>query len=450
VFRDGYHKNYGFSVRCIEGEASPEIPTLTTSAVTGMSQYEAVGGGEVTSDGGAEVTARGICWNTFSAPSISDDTTLSGKGIGSFIDTLKGLTPNTMYYVRAFAINSVGVAYGNEESFTTLAAPEPPSVSTNAATSVEEYAATMNGEVTSDGGAAVSERGFYFGTSTDPASTGTLVPEGSGTGSFSNTLSGLDASTTYYYVAYATNTEGTAFGSEMSFTTLKPDITGQTGTLSDIDGNSYNWIGIGKQAWMAENLWTTRFADGTEIPNVQNNTEWDALSATDTAYCWYNNTTENRDTYGGLYTWTAAMYGAASSDANPSGVQGVCPDGWHLPSDEEWKEMEMFLGMTREEADKTQWRGTDEGGKLKESGTDHWSDPNTGATNESGFTALPGGHRYTDGLYGNISFGARYWTTSQLDGVSAYARFLYHQYSNVQRNGYDKDHGFSVRCVRDD
>ncbi len=268
-----------------------------------------------------------------------------------------------------------------------------PTVTTNAATSVGETSATLNGNVTSNGGAAVSDKGFYYSTSTDPASSGTKISEGTGTGSYSSALTALASGETYYFVAYATNIEGTSYGEVLSFTTDRPDITGQTGTLSDYDGNTYNWIGIGKQAWMAENLKTTRYADGSAIPHVEGTTEWDNLTVTDKAYCWYNNSTANRDTYGGLYTWAAAMNGAASSDANPSGVQGVCPDGWHLPSDAEWKELEMFLGMSQAEADDTGWRGTDEGGKLKEAGTTHWNSPNTGATNESGFTALPGGCR---------------------------------------------------------
>ena len=107
----------------------------------------------------------------------------------------------------------------------------------------------------------------------------------------------------------------------------------------------------------------------------------------------------NRDNYGGLYTWAAAMDGSTSSSTNPSGVKGVCPDGWHLPSDAEWKELEISLGMSQADADNTGFRGTDEGGKLKETGTAHWKSPNSGATNESRFTALPGGLRYYNGTF---------------------------------------------------
>ncbi len=195
----------------------------------------------------------------------------------------------------------------------------------------------MNGDITSNGGAAVSDRGFYYSTSTDPASTGTKISEGSGTGTYSSTVSGLLAGTTYYFVAYATNSMGTAYGGEESFATS----TSSGETVTDIDLNVYQTVQIGDQIWMAENLKTTRYADGSDIPLVEGSVEWDALTATGKAYCWYDNSTTNRDIYGGLYTWSAAMNGAASSEANPSGVQGVCPDGWHLPSDAEWKELEI-------------------------------------------------------------------------------------------------------------
>jgi uncharacterized protein (TIGR02145 family) len=202
---------------------------------------------------------------------------------------------------------------------------------------------------------------------------------------------------------------------------------------------------------MAENLKVTHYADGTAIPLVEGKTEWDALTATDRAYCWYDNSTDNRDTYGGLYTWAAAMNGAASSDSIPSGVQGVCPSGWHLPSDSEWKELEMFLGMSQAEADNYGCRGTDEGGKLKEIGTAHWNSPNTGATNSSGFTALPGGDRSIDGAFFNLGDRAYFWTASEGGASYAWLRYLDNDGAEVNRcTDYKVEEcGFSVRCVGD-
>ena len=144
------------------------------------------------------------------------------------------------------------------------------------------------------------------------------------------------------------------------------------------------------------------------------------------------------------------MDGAGSSSTNPSGVQGVCPDGWHLPSDAEWKQLEMFLGMSQSDADGTGWRGTDEGGKLKETGTTHWNSPNTGATNSSGFTALPGGYRNRSGTVGSsLGNTAYFWSATEYDSSRAWTRSLYYSNSAVFRYYDYKDYGFSVRCTKD-
>ncbi len=217
----------------------------------------------------------------------------------------------------------------------------------------------------------------------------------------------------------------------------------------DVDGNVYDVVTIGEQTWMAENLKVTRYSDGSAIPYVVNDSEWEPLGSSDKAYCWYDNSTTNRDTYGGLYSWAAAMNGAVSSNTNPSGVQGVCPNGWHLPSDNEWKELEMFLGLSQSEADATGWRGTDEGGKIKEPDTEHWHTPNTGATNESGFTALPAGFRYSQGPFGNLSYSAHFITATENDAEASWNHSLSHTLASIERWTAWKDSGNSVRCIKD-
>ena len=227
------------------------------------------------------------------------------------------------------------------------------------------------------------------------------------------------------------------------------DITGQTGTLTDIDGNTYNWIGIGKQAWMTENLRVTHYADGTAIPHIADHVEWYSKVRDSKAYCWYENLADNRDTYGGLYTWGAAMNGTEPSDAPyPTNLQGVCPDGWHVPSEQEWKNMEMHLGMSLQEANNDGWRGTDEGGRLKESGTTHWVG-STGGSNETGFTALPGGSRSASGHFTELGTHAHFWTSSVKYDRSIWSRELYYGNAGVYRSGSYMDDGLSVRCVRD-
>jgi uncharacterized protein (TIGR02145 family) len=133
------------------------------------------------------------------------------------------------------------------------------------------------------------------------------------------------------------------------------------GTLTDIDGNTYKTLAIGDQNWMAENLRVTHYADGSAIPEVSDEMIWEGMSTLVDAYCWYNNLSAYGDTTGALYTWAAAMNSAVSSDSVPSGIQGVCPDGWHLPSDAEWLSLEVNLGMSLADADGHEWRGTDEG-----------------------------------------------------------------------------------------
>jgi uncharacterized protein (TIGR02145 family) len=212
----------------------------------------------------------------------------------------------------------------------------------------------------------------------------------------------------------------------------------QPGVLKDVDGNLYTTIKIDAQVWMTENLKTTKYADGTTIPLVNTTSTWDALTATSKAYCWYNDDIANKATYGALYTWAAAMNGAASVTTNPSGVQGVCPTGWHLPSDAEWTQLTTYLGDTDVA-----------GGKLKETGTTHWTSPNTGATNETGFTALPGGYRDGSGSFNFIGSLGYWWCATEDDVEFARFRCMYGGSSTVGRGGYRKEVGTSVRCVRD-
>ena len=221
-----------------------------------------------------------------------------------------------------------------------------------------------------------------------------------------------------------------------------------TGTFIDSrDNTEYSWVQIGSQTWMAENL---KYLPSVVGPGTGSNSE---------AYCYvygYYGTnvdeakaTENYATYGVLYNWTAAMNGAESSDANPSGVQGICPDGWHLPSDAEWKQLEMYLGMSETDVNSTGWRGTVEGGKLKEAGTTHWADPNAGANNESGFTALPGGNRGSHGLFYGFRDDGYWWSSTESGTYDAWYRRLGYDSSSVGRYFVNKSMGFSVRCLRD-
>ncbi|HOF46486.1 MAG TPA: FISUMP domain-containing protein, partial [Bacteroidales bacterium] len=307
------------------------LPTVTTEAISNITDTGAHGGGDVTDDGNSFVIARGICWNTSPEPTLVNNSMGSGNGLGTFTCNISGLTSNTTYYVRAYAINSVGTAYGEEVSFTTLGLP---TVTTSAVSGITPTGATSGGNVTADGNSPVTARGICWSTSPNPSLANNVTDNGTGLGTFISTINGLTPSTTYYIRAYATNSVGTAYGNAISFTTAAPPCN----PVTDIDGNTYLVVRLGSQCWMRENLRVTRFADGTNIT-------LSATTSTTTAYRMNpNNNASNVTTYGYLYNWAAAMNGASSSNSNPSGVQGVCPDGWHLPSEAEWTQLKNYLG----------------------------------------------------------------------------------------------------------
>ncbi len=204
-----------------------------------------------------------------------------------------------------------------------------------------------------------------------------------------------------------------------------PDPT-RYGTMTDQDGNTYKTITIGTQTWMAENLRVTKYRNGDPIPNVTDDTAWENLSTG--AYCTYEHTTDKDKiaTYGRLYNWYAV---------NDS--RNIAPAGWHVPTDDEWTTLTTYLGG--EEV---------AGGKMKEIGTTHWESPNTGATNESGFTALPGGYRYSDGTFYVIGYTGYWWSAIEVSLHFAWYRLLFYSNSNVFRNYLSHELGFSVRCVK--
>ena len=213
----------------------PVVPTVITLSVTEITENSAKSGGEVTSDGGAEVTARGVCWSKNQKPTMNDFRTSDGSGIGLFNSNMSELEDSTTYYVRAYAVNSAGTTYGNEISFTTLAIDDDddddddddeneillPTVLVLSVEDITENSAVSGGEVTSDGGAEVTARGVCWSTSQNPTIEDALSNDGTGVGVYSSNISNLTSNTTYYVRAYATNSEGTAYSEELSFTTLE-------------------------------------------------------------------------------------------------------------------------------------------------------------------------------------------------------------------------------------
>ncbi len=215
-------------------------------------------------------------------------------------------------------------------------------------------------------------------------------------------------------------------------------ITNQTGTVSDAEGNIYKTVLIGNQWWMAENLKSTKYRDGSYLLKVSSvqNTTWDTLKTG--GWCLYD---DNTASSGYLYNWYAV------NDARE-----IAPAGWHIPSDEEWKQLEENLGMSSSDANKTGWRGTHEGEKLKIESKKNWTPyGNVWDTNESGFTALAGSCRIYNGTWGDPGLGATgfWWTSAQYDSDKAWYRYLDYKNANVFRSHVEKNYGFSIRCVKD-
>ena len=210
-------------------------PTVTTSAATNITYTTATCGGNVTADGDQTVTARGVCYSTTQNPTISNNKVQSGSGKGSFTCNLTGLSASTTYYVRAYATNSKGTSYGQQVSFQTTAYGKP-TVTTSAATNITYTTATSGGNVTADGGQTVTARGVCYSTTQNPTTSNSKVTGGSGTGSFTCNLTGLTAGTTYYVRAYATNSEGTSYGQQVSFRTTDAILpTVNTGDVLSLD-----------------------------------------------------------------------------------------------------------------------------------------------------------------------------------------------------------------------
>jgi len=227
---------YGNELSFITGQ-SITTPIVTTSNVTNITQSSAVSGGNVTSNGGSSVTARGVCWSTSQNPTISGSHTTNGTGTGSYTSNVTGLTENTTYYIRAYAANSEGTAYGNELSFTTGQNITTPVVITSTVSNITQNSAVSGGNITSNGGANVTARGVCWSTSQNPTISGSHTTNGTGMGSYTSNLTNLTSGTTYYERAYASNSAGTSYGNQVSFTTISlPTVT--TNAITNITQNS--------------------------------------------------------------------------------------------------------------------------------------------------------------------------------------------------------------------
>ena len=394
------------------------LPTVTTAEVTDISQTTAKSGGEVTDSGSGDVLARGVCWSTEENPTLDDFYVESGTGLGAFGSNITGLILGQTYYVRAFATNAAGRAYGNQVTFSALAGLPDVEIKSKSTSAGEII---IVADVTFDGGADIIDRGVVWDTEDNPTLEENLgsASEGTGTGEFTSVIEGLTPGTSYYIVAYATNSEGTTYSESVNI-----NFWDYHGTVSDIDGNVYNTVMIGSQVWMAENLKVTAYRNNVTIYNLDDQNDWN--NTEDGAYVWYSNDISWKDHYGALYNWYAV-----------SDPRGICPTGWSVPSDEDWQEMVNHLGGS-----------SVAGGRLKSTRTEpdphpRWRSPNTGATNETGFTALPGGLR--DPYYYDVGSSGYWWTSSE----QSKAYYMSRNSGSIWGSTVPKQFGLSVRCIKD-
>jgi uncharacterized protein (TIGR02145 family) len=391
------------------------LPTVTTKPITGITQTGATSGGTITSAGGAPHSEKGLVYATSTNPTILNNKLIDSNAGLTWNSTLTGLTGNTKYYIRAYATNIIGTAYGMLDSFVTL--PIVPTITTNTITAITRTTSVSGGNISSDGGSVITGRGIVWNkTGTPVVGTDSIRTDASNTtGSFTLNLGNLNSGIIYYVRAYATNAIGTSYGNQLTFTTQP---------VLDTIGNQYTTITINGKEWFKENLKTTKYADGTDILNVTDNASWFNLVSGQGAWANYANDGANDAIYGKLYNWFAV-----------SDVKGLCPTGWHVATDADWTSLTANYGLDAAA-----------GNELK--ATTLWTTPNSNS-NSSGFGAQPGGGR-SPGGFGDINAKGFWWTSTPdpADTDKAYVRSMQYNFDSVLRNTEDNKYGFSVRCVK--
>ncbi len=303
-------------------------------------------------------------------------------------------------------------------------------LTTNSPSSIGDSSAILGGNIINDGGSNVNVRGVVWSTFQNPSLNAPFLLgttyDGGGTGSFTSNLTGLIPNTTYYVKAYATTDAGTAYGNQITFTTTIncPAINTTSGAGVSFDGYNYQSVVFGNgQEWMAENLRSTNYSNGDPIPNITDNFQWDG--STIGAWSHYNNDVQYENPYGKLYNWYTV-----------NDIRNVCPSGWHVPTNADWNLLEDYLcgeGIS--------------GGKMKSTGTQLWQSPNTGATNESGFSALPGGYRYQDGTFWENGQTARWWWFDNSGNFGT--RYIHYSDDDTFWDYNIPENSGSIRCIKD-
>lgn len=296
---------------------------------------------------------------------------------------------------------------------------ETPVITTKIASNIMEKGSSSGGTIVIDDFSSITSLGVCWDTTQEPTIATNRTDDKIYFKDYTSYLSGLKANTTYYVRAYAIINTETTYGNSVSFKTLPSS--GQI--FFDIDGNKYHGVTIGTQIWSAENLNVTRYKNGDSIINVTDGEQWQYL--TTGAFCDYDNNTENSQVYGRLYNF----YTIADS-------REICPDDWHVATKEEWNILIDFLGVNA-----TYF--------LSDTGTIHWEIPNAEVTNETGFTALPGGDRAPNANFYEIGVGGYWWTSTTFNDEKAYYFRIKSGRDGIEELEYYKNMGQSIRCIKD-
>jgi uncharacterized protein (TIGR02145 family) len=399
---------------------------VITSPVTDTTWSYAVCGGEVIDEGSAPVTERGICISTRNPPAAIRDNesnfTIDSSGPGIFtskiyyLGTNIKLSPATRY-IRAYATNKHGTSYG--AVMTCFPKYKPAGFVSMSLAGLSSTSASFNVDVGVIDTPAPIQLDLCYSINPGPTIAGDHI---SILALDQYIISNLLPNTTYYVRGYVKNSGGSAYSSEIILKTWE-------GEIKDKSGNIYQIKTFGNRIWTIRNLETSKFDDGTDIPVVQDDLLWGSTSSS--AYCKYTD-------YGKLYNF----YAIADN-------RKLCPAGWHVSDDSDWKALEISLGMSQSETDATGLRGTNEGGMLKSvTLSEGWNSPNAGATNSSGFSAFGSGYRSNNGILSNQNISANFWTNTEYNAETAWSRSLSASNAQITRLNIDKGYGLSVRCVK--
>lgn len=421
-------------------EEEPPVLIINTAPVTGITTNSAISGGNISSNLGPEVIARGVVLSTSDKPGYptlesNDVITYDGEGDGEFKSEMTGLLPLTSYRVRAYASFDFDTFYGPAFEFTSKSLPE---VKTTAAWNITGTFVVIGGKLVHDGESPVTFVGVCWGTHEEPDLSGNYTNAHVIQGGFFSRIEGLEPNTTYYARAYATNDMGTGYGEQISFTTLEDET---VGTVTDIDGNKYATVKYGNQEWMTENLRVTRYNDGTPISFIPENYDW--WMNTSPAYSWY------RMAYGALYNWYAI-------DQDSNGGRNICPVGWHVPDHDEWEELQNYLIIEGYNYD-----GSASGNMIAKAmaapptwkySSDIGAPGNSdfpAKINASGFSALPGGHRDSNGSFNYIGHYGTWWSSTKYSHEYILVREIVYLRSRLEFTWSTMGRGLSVRCMRE-